>query len=121
MNKSQLFRDRSAHRTWWFAIRRLSFGVFLIVLLSGILLYADRKPGKPQVKELFNIAVMQHSSQATLDEGVQGMIDGLAESGFKDRENIVIRRYCAENDMATANAIARDITNGRFDLIMTAS
>ena len=121
MNKPQLFCNRSAHHAWWFAIRRLSFGIFLMVLLSGILLYADRKTGKSKVKRVFNIAVMQHSSQATLDEGVQGMIDGLAESGFKDRENIAIRRYCAEGDMATANAIARDITNGRFDLIMTAS
>ncbi len=121
MNKSQSSHDLSAQRTWWFVMRRLSFGIFLIVLVSGILLYADRKSGKPEIKRVFNIAIMQHTSQAVLDEGVQGMIDGLAETGFKDRENIAIRRYCAEGDMATANAIARDITNGPFDLIMTAS
>lgn len=102
-------------------MRRLSFGIFLIVLVSGILLYADRKPRKSAAKLMFNITIMQHASQASLDEGVQGMIDGLDESGFRDRENIAIRRYCAEGDMATANAIARDITNGQFDLIMTVS
>ncbi len=102
-------------------MRRLSFGIFLIVLLSGILLYADRKPKKSAVKKMFHIAIMQHASQAALDEGVQGIIDGLAEGGYKDGETIAIRRYSAENDMATANAIARDITTGQFDLIMTVS
>ena len=49
------------------------------------------------------------------------MLDGLREGGFVDGESIVIQRYNAENDMPTLNAIAKEVTNGQFDLVLTAS
>ncbi len=42
-------------------------------------------------------------------------------SGVSPREEGKIRRFNAENDLPTANAIAKQITNGEFDLLLTAS
>jgi ABC-type uncharacterized transport system substrate-binding protein len=105
----------------WGAIRRLLLGILLIALSSGVLLLSDwshRRSGDGRVRRL---ALLQHASQSVIDEGVRGMLDGLAENGFIDGKNIVIRRFNAENDLPTANAIARQITNGEFDLVLTAS
>ena len=49
------------------------------------------------------------------------MIDGLAENGFKDGETASITLYNAHNEMATANSIARQITDGSYDLVMSSS
>jgi len=104
-----------------FALKRLSLGMFLIILLSGVLLVSDWNQRKPSAGHIPGVAILQHASQAILDEGVLGMLDGLAESGFVEGKNILYKRYNAEGDMATASAIAKEITGGRFDLIMTAS
>jgi ABC-type uncharacterized transport system substrate-binding protein len=49
------------------------------------------------------------------------MIEGLAERGFVDGRTVTIRRFNAEGDAAQANAIAREIVNGPFDLTLTSS
>ena len=109
------------NRQLWFALKRLSLGIFLIILLSGVLLVSDWNQRKPSAGHILRVAILQHASQAVMDEGVQGMLDGLAESGFVEGKNILYKRYNAEGDMATANTIAKEITGGQFDLIMTAS
>ena len=77
---------------FWFTMKRLSLGIILITLTSSILLISDWNRRKPSAKQIPRVAIMQHASQAVLDEGVQGMIDGLVESGFIDGESIAIRR-----------------------------
>lgn len=105
----------------WFALKRLSLGLGLITLVSGLLLFSDWNRRVPTDQDIPRLAIIQHASQAVLDEGVQGMIQGLLEMGFKDGNNLTIQRFNAENDMPTANAIASEVANGRFDLLMTAS
>jgi ABC-type uncharacterized transport system substrate-binding protein len=56
-----------------------------------------------------------------LDDGVRGMIDGLAERGYRNGETANITTCNAQGDLPTANAIAREITDGRFDLVITSS
>ncbi len=67
------------------------------------------------------VAIVQHASTPVLDEGVKGMIEGLAESGFSDGGRISLRTYNAQGDLATGNAIARQVTTGEFDLVLTSS
>lgn len=109
------------NRQLWFALKRLSLGIFLIILLSGILLVSDWNQRKPSAGHILRVAIFQHASQAVLDEGVRGMLDGLAESGFVEGKSVLYKRYNAEGDMATANTIAKEITGGQFDLVMTSS
>jgi len=88
---------------------------------SAILLVADlgrraRVPGK-----VSRVAIVQHANTPVLDEGIEGLLDGLAERGFRDGENIVIQRFNAQGDMPTGVAIARQVTAGDFDLVITSS
>jgi ABC-type uncharacterized transport system substrate-binding protein len=105
----------------WFALKRLALGLSLIALASGVLLLSDRDRRKTAPHAFPQIAVLQHASQAVADEGVQGMLDGLAETGFVPGKTITIKRFNAENDLPTANAIAKEITEGDFSLVLTAT
>jgi ABC-type uncharacterized transport system substrate-binding protein len=106
----------------WFAVKRLSLGMLLIAAGSGVLLLTDVRPppgadGRPRPR----IAILQQASTPMLDEGVRGMIDGLAEKGYRNGATADIKTYNAEGDFSTANAIAREITDGSFDLVITSS
>jgi putative ABC transport system substrate-binding protein len=101
----------------WPIAKRLSRGIVLIAAAAGVLLATDvRRPGHGP-----RIAILQHTSTSVLDDGVRGMIDGLAENGYRDGEAAEITTYNAQGDMATATAIAREITDGRYDLVLTSS
>ena len=101
------------------AIQRLSLGFGLILLAAAILLLSDLDRRRPGASDIPEIAIMQQQSQAQLDDGVTGILEGLARAGFEDGRTISIRRYNAEGDAATANTIAREITSGSFDLVVT--
>ncbi len=107
--------------------KKLALGFSLIALTAAILLFSDlgsrREIGaKPQrATTQIQVAILQNVSQTVLDDGVAGMIAGLRESGFVDGKNMNIRRYNSEGDMSTLHSIAREITDGKFDLVLTAS
>ncbi len=105
----------------FFIARRLALGLLLIALTAGILLLSDWNRRSDSRQIIPRVAILQHASHAVLDEGVRGILQGLAEGGFKDGEAVAIQRFNAENDSPTENAIAREVTDGRFDLIVTAS
>ena len=105
----------------WFAIKRLSLGIFLIALTSSVLLLGDWHRRKTDVGRIPQAAVLVYSSQQILLDGAQGMVEGLAASGFIDGQSIVLKQYNAEGDLATVNTIARQIIDGQFDLVLTMS
>ena len=107
----------------WYAVRRLSLGVTLIVLASALLLLSDRerRTAGASADRVYRVAIVQHASSAPIDDGVQGIIEGLAARGFRDGTNISLSTYNAQGDLATGNAIARQVTTGDFDLILTSS
>ena len=101
-------------------LRHLILGFVLIIAAGSILLVSDwsqRRAGGP----LKRVALLQHASQASLDEAVGGYLDALVDRGFVNGKTISIQRFNAQNDIATANAIARQIVDGGYDLILTAS
>jgi ABC-type uncharacterized transport system substrate-binding protein len=103
-------------------LQRLSLGVALIALSSAVLLMSDWGQRKGSgVARMPRVAVVQHASQSVLDEGVRGILDALAEAGFADGRNIVIERFNAQNDLPTANTIARQVTTGGYDMVITSS
>lgn len=102
-------------------IGRLSVGITLIAAVSLALLLSDwgrRSQGGVQGAR---VAIVQLASQAVLDEGVRGMLKGLEEQGYTVERNLTIERFNAENDLPTANAIAKEVVEREFDLILTAS
>jgi len=108
-------------KTLWLVLKRLSFGVGLIAASAAILLHSDSGQRVRDRGDVPDIAILQFASRPLLDENVAGMIDGLAKAGFVDGKTISIRRFNAQNDMPTMNAIAREIADGKYDLIMTSS
>lgn len=105
----------------WLALRRLSLGFGLIAAAAAVLLYSDRGQRVRDQRDVPDIAILQFASRPLLDENVRGMIDGLAQGGFVEGKTISIRRFNAQNDMPTMNAIAREIADAKYKLVMTSS
>jgi putative tryptophan/tyrosine transport system substrate-binding protein len=103
----------------WPAFKRLSLGFALIALTSSVLLISDWGRRRPTARHVPHLALLQVSSLEAAEEAAQGMIDGLSESGFTNGQNFMLTRYNAEGDVALANSIAKEITDGRFDLVLT--
>ena len=105
----------------WFAFKRLALGITLILLTSAVLLFSDLGRRTSARGSVVKIAILQHASSPVLDDGITGMIQGLAEHGFADGATASIQRFNAEADMAVGNAIATQIVNGEYDLVLTSS
>ena len=100
-----------------YIVKRMTLGVTLVGLASAALLLSDsgRRGQVPRV------ALVQQTSVPPLEDGVRGVVDGLAASGFRDGDTVELTRFNAQNDASAANAIAREVTSGRFDLVVTIS
>ena len=103
--------------TFWLALKRLARGFIFIALASSVLLLSDWNQRKTDAGRMPRVAVLQHASMELLDEAVQGMLDALTDAGYRDGQNIVLTRFNAENDLPTDNAIAKEITDGKFELV----
>src|SRR5882672_2597775 len=103
-------RLREVRRAMWATLKHLSLGMVLIVAASAVLLLSDVDRRQSGSRRVPRIAILQHASQPALDEGVTGMLDGLAANGLVEGTTVSIRRYNAENDLATANTIAKAFT-----------
>lgn len=102
-----------------FVVRRLALGLVLIAGAAAVLLATDVRRSGPG--GMPRIGIFQHASVPVLDDGVRGMIDGLKANGYRDGETCVIALYNAQGEAATANTIARQLTDGSFNLVMTSS
>jgi ABC-type uncharacterized transport system substrate-binding protein len=103
------------------ALKRLALGFCLIGLTSAILLFADRGRRVSGGGTAFRIAIVQHASTQVLDDGVRGVLDGLAGRGFREGEQLAIERFNAQGDMPTGIAIAKQVVAGGYDLVITSS
>jgi len=121
-----------------FILKRLSLGLILIVIASLVLLVSDWNQRNPKRRQpagsgpsaepahsrgakIPRIAILKLASRPILDDTVAGMLVGLKEGGFVENENIKIQYFSAENDLPTANTIAKQITTEGYDLVLTAS
>lgn len=110
------------------SIKRLSLGLLLIAAAAAVLLGTDMSSRKRSAmmlgmepEKIFKVAIVQHGSIPALEEGTAGVIDALAKRGYADGGRIRIKRFNAQADIGTANAIASQVTTGEFDLIVTIS
>lgn len=66
----------------------------------------------------YNVGISQFVEHPSLDKAREGFIDGLAESGYIDGENIRIDTQNAQADFSTAQTIAQRFKQNNFDLIL---
>ncbi len=103
-------------------LRRLALGFVLIAASAALLLISDWDRGRrPVAANLPRVAIFEYSSQAILDEGVRGMLDALRDHGFVAGRTMQLQRFNAENDLPTANSMAKELTGGRFDYVFAVS
>src|SRR5512136_2691401 len=103
-----------------FALSRLLLGALLIGFASAILLFSDLNHRVVR-SDLKRVAIFQFSTRPLLDECVGGVLDGLKAEGYVDGQSMKVEKFNAENDLATANTIARSIVDQGYDLVITAS
>jgi len=108
-------------------LKKLSLGLTLIAASAAILLCSDlgsrnrgagssSNSGRPM-----RVAIVQQTSIPPLDDGINGALAALKERGYVDGARMTLRRYNAQADIATANAIAKEVTSGDYDLIFSVS
>ncbi len=106
-------------------LKNIWLGVTLIALASALLLYSDRdrRQGvrQPADKARPRLAVMQWASTDLLDHTVAGIVEGLRRLGFENGRTADIRFFNASGDTAAGNTLARDLADGRYDMVLTAS
>lgn len=105
-------------------LKSLALGVTLIVGAATVLLYSDldsRRVGGQSKDHVIRVAAVQQISIPALDEGVAGAFAALKDRGYADGGRISLTQYNAHGDISTANAIAKNVTSGDFDLILSFS
>jgi ABC-type uncharacterized transport system substrate-binding protein len=99
-------------------VKRFWLGVTLIAAASAFLLFSD---SRSRTGNLPRVAIFQFDSVKLLDDGVRGMLDELQARGFEPGQHAIYERFNAQDDMPTANSIAKEIASGRFDYVFTVS
>ena len=108
-------------------LKSIFLGLLLIFGAASVLLYSDlssrnRSVGKrADVARHMRVAIVQQASIPALDDGMKGVVAALETRGYVDGDKINVRRYNAEGDMSTANAIAKEVTSADYDLIISIS
>lgn len=76
---------------------------------------SGKPASKDEVKKIGIIQLMPHNA---LDAANQGFVDGLAEAGYVDGENITIDQQNAQGDQSNCVTIAQKLVNDGEDLIL---
>lgn len=68
-------------------------------------------------KESYTIGISQFAQHGSLDNCREGFLQGLAEEGFVEGENLKVEYQNAETDMGVTNQIAQNFVSSKVDLI----
>ena len=93
-------------------MKKTIFALSAVVLVLG-LMGCSKNGAKKKIK----IGVIQLVEHPALDGSYKGFVDGLAEAGFVDGENISIDYQNAQNEQANCVTIANKLVNDKDDLI----
>ncbi len=88
--------------------------VVLVLMLSVGIVFAGGASDDGKLK----IGVLQLIEHVALDSAYEGFVDGLAEAGYVDGENISIDYQNAQGEQANCVTIAQKFVNDDVDLIL---
>ena len=86
----------------------------LVALLVAAVSLSTLSAAKKKVIKVGVIQLVEHSA---LDANYKGFVDGLAEAGYVDGQNIKIDYQNAQGEQANCVTIAQKFVNGKDDLI----
>lgn len=75
-------------------------------------------PGTEKPKVTYTIGVNQFAEHGSLDNCVDGMLEGLAAEGIVEGQNLTVVRENANADMGTATQIAQAFATQKVDLMV---
>jgi ABC-type uncharacterized transport system substrate-binding protein len=105
-------------------LRKLILGLALIVAAAAVLLYSDldsRRVTVHSTSRVLRVAMVQQISIPALDDGLTGAVEALKDRGYSDGDRMAVRKYNAQGDVSTANAIAKEVTSSDLDLVLSFS
>ncbi|HEX3569983.1 MAG TPA: ABC transporter substrate-binding protein [Acidobacteriaceae bacterium] len=105
-------------------MKKLILGLALIVGAVAVLLYSDIDSRRMEVhskSRVLRVAMVQQISIPALDDGLAGALEALKERGYSDGGRMALRKYNAQGDISTANAIAKEVTSSDLDLVLSFS
>jgi ABC-type uncharacterized transport system substrate-binding protein len=100
--------------------RRLALALGLIAAASAVLLLSDSAARGGASKRSAKIALFQFAPHPLLDDYMAGVREGLAQHGYLE-PGTVFRKFTADADVNVANTVAREVTGGGWDLVVTAT
>lgn len=74
--------------------------------------------GGGESKDVINIGVIQQMQHASLDDAYKGFVDGLAEAGYVDGDNIKINYQNASGEPSNYQQICTTFQNSSTDLVL---
>ena len=93
----------------------------LTLLLSDLHSREGARSAKGEKSAAIPVALLKHASNMLLDDVERGVLEQLAAAGYRDGERLALQRFCAESDLPTANAIAKQMTSGGYKMAITIS
>ena len=96
----------------------LALGAFSMSMVVGC--GSNDKPANTEQSgdsEKYNIGIVQLVTHGSLDAANQGFVQGLADNGFVDGENIVISQQNAQGEQSNLQSIAQQFLSTEVDLI----
>ena len=90
----------------------------LAALACATMVFAGGAKEAASGEKVYKIGVVQLVEHAALDASYKGFVDGLAEAGLVDGQNIKIDYQNAQGEQANCVTIAQKLVNDRSDLIL---
>jgi len=117
----------------WAAAKKLGLGFALIAFFSAILLFSDlahrstslaspaTSRSLPAANRTFKASIVSIAPGVSTDLCVDGMLDGLQQSGISVGKNLKVVRADAQGEIINIPAILQNYDNSDVDLILTVS
>ncbi|MCR4743541.1 MAG: ABC transporter substrate-binding protein [Treponema sp.] len=96
-------------------MKKLLLSLLLVTMAFGLCVSCTG--GKKSKAKTIKIGVIQLVEHSALDANYKGFVDGLAEAGYVDGQNIKIDYQNAQGEQANCVTIAEKLINDRDDLI----
>ena len=90
----------------------------IIVRIAVLALVAALSLLTPALAEGYTIGVGQFAPHGSLDNCYQGLLEGLAEAGIKEGENLTVIFQNAQADMGIAQQLAAQFASAKVDMMV---
>ena len=109
------------------ALRKIAFGISVVVAASAVLLLSDlqhRQPASTGAKPAthkWKLYFVEFNDVVDVEESADGVKEGLRESGLEEGRDFEIKTLNAQGDMATVSALVDAAVTGGADMLVTFS